>query len=130
MFFTAGNQALYMQAPRENSHESLPTTVSSNLNLILLISSPELSKVEKSKNFLTAKDASTERPFFTKTLSSTIIFYTSALAALPKEQGKHKGHCTSQHILQYHIYVLFFQKGKACILMYIRQQSSTLDNLI
>lgn len=44
MYFTAGNQALYVQPPEENSHENLPTPVSPDLNLILLISSPELPK--------------------------------------------------------------------------------------
>lgn len=75
MCSTAGNQALYVQTPQENSHESLPTTVSPDLNLILLISSPELPKVEMSKYFLTTKDARTERSFYTKTLSITIIVH-------------------------------------------------------
>lgn len=91
MFFTAGNQALYMQTPGENSHESLPTTASPDLNLILLISSPELSKVEKSKYFLTAEDASTERPFFTKTLSSTIIFLHKCISSTTQRTRQAQG---------------------------------------
>lgn len=53
MHFTAGNQALYVQTPRENSHESLPTTP--DLNLILCISSPELAKVQIFPNYKRCK---------------------------------------------------------------------------